>query len=103
MNGGWAPGRYAIEAVGSSLSGIGLLYVILAPQDPLQGAAKVAFPVLLGLLVVVYGVWLRHQGMDDRDLGIVALSNVIGGGTFAVFTGWLMFVASLEFVIPPTT
>lgn len=103
MTEGRALARYGVDSVGIVLLAAGVFYVEATPQQPLVGVAKIIFPTLLGLLVVGYGTWLRHRGMDADAMGIIAASNVIGGAAFAVFTGWLLFVARLEFVIPSAT
>ncbi|MFB6114629.1 MAG: sensor histidine kinase [Halodesulfurarchaeum sp.] len=96
-------GVYSIEIVGIGLSGLSVSYLIVTGQRDVLGVAKIAFPFLLGLLVVGYGIWLRHRGVEKSSLEIVAVSHVVGGATFTVFTGWLLYVASIEFRIPPNT
>lgn len=96
MLGEWDPGRYAVELVGVLLSGSGVVYLLLEQESTIVKLAEVAFPLLLGVLVVAFGSWLRYTGMDTVFLETIGLATVLGGVAFAFFTGWLLYVATLE-------
>ncbi len=99
MLGEWDPGRYAVELVGVLLSGSGISYLLLETDPTIVELAEVAFPLLLGVLVMGYGSWLRHTGMDSVSLEVVGVAAALGGVAFAFVTGWLLYVATLELAV----
>ncbi len=103
MHEGWSPGEYAIDLVGLILAGSGIAFLTVERRPILVELAEIVFPLLLGLLVIGYGAWLRHKGLTATQLETIALGNTLGGASFAFFTGWLLYVASLEMAIPQQT
>lgn len=103
MTEGRHPGTYAVDAVGLLLSISGLGYLLSNQDSVLVGLAEITFPILLGVLVVGYGWWLRRTGLSPTQIETIALGNGLGGAAFAFFTGWLLYVASLEVAIPGET
>lgn len=96
-------GRYSVHAVGVLLFVSGLGYLFVREKPLLVASAEVAFPVLLGVVIVGYGVWLRRMGMAGPETATVALVALLGGTTFAFVSGWLLYVMSIEFALPEQT
>ena len=96
-------GPYSVQAVGALLAISGLGYVFVSAEPLLVETAEVAFPILLGLLVVVYGFWLRRSGMAATTIARIAFGGILGGASFAFVSGWLLYVMTIEFPVPDET
>ena len=96
-------GRYSVHAVGILLFVSGFAYLLLREEPLLVASAKTAFPILLGMVIVGYGIWLRRTGMSAFATATVAIVVLLGGATFAFVSGWLLYVMSIEFAMPEET
>ena len=97
------PGAYAIDVVGLLLSLSGVGYLLSSQDHLLVSLAEIIFPILLGVLLIGYGWWLRRTDLDVTQIEIIAIGNGLGGASFAFVSGWLLYVASLEMQLPSET
>lgn len=100
---GRGSGRYSVHVVGALLALSGLGYLFVRDDPLLVVTAEVAFPVLLGIVVVGYGSWLRRTEIGATGTAIISLASVLGGAMFAFVSGWLIYVMTIEFQVPDET